>query len=237
MSLFANLETEQEGSKQQEHEMHLEEGQESVNWWIDDGIPGQGDRPDWLPAKFKSVKDLGNSYKHLEQRFGEVPKSYSFEAAMDWADPDYEPFEEMAQFAKENHVSQRVMDKFLGTVGKYLNEFKPDYEAERAKLGENAIERLTTLDNWAKTNLSEKSYMALFDNLKSAEAVEAIEEIRTKMLGNKTTIPGFSPEHSSESMTVDAVKNEMSMNYDKYKNDPAYRKYITDKLNFVMNKK
>ncbi len=98
-------------------------------WWLDDNTPGVGERPDWLPAQFKKASDVAKSYAELQKRFGEAPSEYSWEAGKGWVEPDYEPFQELAQYAKSKRVPQDVMDKMLSSVGKYLDEFGVDYEA------------------------------------------------------------------------------------------------------------
>lgn len=204
-------------------------------WWLDDNTPGQGERPDWLPSQFKKASDVAKSYQELQKRFGEAPPEYSWEAGKGWVEPDYEPFQELAQFAKSKRVPQEVMDKMLTTVGKYLDEFGIDYEAEKAALGEKADERLDILNNWAKSNLSEQSFHALTSNLRTADAVLALEELRTKMLGQNTMIPGNENAQTETAMTLEDLQTELTTNIQKYKSDPRYRREITEKIERLQN--
>jgi hypothetical protein len=204
-------------------------------WWLDDNTPGTGDRPDWLPGQFKKASDVAKSYQELQKRFGEAPSEYSWEAGKGWVEPDYEPFQELAQFAKSKRVPQDVMDKMLSTVGKYLDEFGVDYEAEKAALGEKADERLDILNNWAKSNLSEQSFHALTSNLRTADSVLALEELRSKMLGQNTMIPGNEQAQSDGVFTMEDLHSELRNNMDKYKKDPRYRREITEKIERLQN--
>lgn len=204
-------------------------------WWLDDNTPGHGERPDWLPSQFKKASDVAKSYQELQKRFGEAPNEYSWEAGKSWVEPDYEPFQELAQFAKSKRVPQDVMDKMLTTVGKYLDEFGIDYEAEKAQLGEKADERLNLLNNWAKSNLSETSFHALTSNLRTADAVMALEELRTKMLGQNTMIPGNEQAQGDGVHTLEDLQAELTNNIDKYKKDPRYRREITEKIERLQN--
>jgi hypothetical protein len=204
-----------------------ESGQPS--WWWDENTPGSGDRPDWLPEKFKSAKDAARSFAELEKRLGSAPEQYDWSKGAGWLEPDYEPFQEMAAFAKSKHVPQEVLDKMLESVGTYLDEFNINYEEERSQLGDNAKERLEVLNNWAKANFTDETYQALTGNMRTASAVKAIEEMRNKMINNNTTIPTGN-ETTAPTYSLEDVQLELKDNLQKYKDDPNYRKQIQSKL-------
>jgi len=210
---------------------------EAPSWYWDDNTPGTGDRPQFLPEKYKSVADVAKAYKELESRLGTAPKEYDFSKGDGWIEPDYEPFIEMAEFAKSKHVPQEVMDKFLGTVGLYLEEFRTDMNEEKAKLGENASERLQVLNNWAKSNLSEKAFQTLSSGMRTAEAIEALEEIRSKMIGGNTLVPNGNASVTQAGLTMEEYRSELNANYSKYKTDPAYRKEMERKLENIVGRR
>lgn len=214
-----------------------EESGQTANWFWDENTPGQGERPQFLPEKYKSVADVAKAYKELESRLGTAPKEYDFSKGDGWIEPDYEPFQEMADFAKSKHVPQEVMDKFLDTVGMYLDEFKTDITEEKTKLGEKATERLQILNNWAKSNLSEKSFAALSAGMRTAEQIEALEEIRNKMLNNNTLVPGGNASVAAGGPTLEEYRSELNLNFKKYKEDPAYRKEMERKLESIVGRK
>lgn len=205
------------------------ENSNEPSWHYDEGMPGSGDRPEWLPEKFKTVADAAKSYSELEKRLGNAPKEYDLSKGEKWIDKEYEPFKEMLDVAKSKHVSQDVMDKMLDSVGKYLDEFKIDYSQEKAKLGENADQRLEVIDNWAKSNFSKETYDALTNNLNTADAVKAIEEVRNKMNANATAIP-TGQDILPGAPTLQEVQSELNKNLDKYKTDPTYRAKITSMI-------
>lgn len=210
---------------------------ESPSWYWDSNTPGVGERPEFLPEKYKSVADVAKAYKELESRLGTAPKEYDFSRGQAWMEPEYEPFQQMAEFARSKHVPQEVMDKFLDSVGLYLDEFRTDINEEKAKLGENAVERLQKLNNWAKSNLSEKAFNALTAGMRTAEQIEALEEIRNKMLNNSTMVPGGNASAAATGMTIEEYRSELNANYSKYKSDPAYRKEMERKLEGIVGKK
>lgn len=197
-------------------------------WFIDDGVAGVGDRPTWLPEKFKNVADLAKSNAELEKRLGVVPESYDFTKSK-FLDPDYEPFQELQKLAKEKRVPQEVMDKFIDSVDKYVDEFRTDNSAEMKALGDNSKERIEVLDNWAKANLSKEAYEALTGSINNAASVKALEELRGKFMSNTTQIPGNSG-NINTSASLDDIKMELSNNLAKYKTDETYRKDIQKRL-------
>lgn len=202
---------------------------DAPTWFIDDGVPGVGARPAWLPEKFKTVADLAKSNSELERKLGATPEEYDFSKSK-YIDPDYVPFQELKQLARDKRVPKEVMDKMVDSVNKYMDEFSTDYTEEFKKLGDNANDRLTTLDNWAKANLSQNSYEALTSNLRNAEAIKALEELRGKMMSGTPTVPNGNNDAVHNTATLEDVKLELQNNLEKYKTDVAYRKDISNRL-------
>jgi len=190
------------------------------------------DRPTWLPEKFKSGEDLAKSYSELEKKIGIIPDEYDLSNSM-FLDAEREPIKDFLSVAKEKRVPKEVVDKLVESMDKYLGEFDVDMNVEVAKLGDNAKSRLTTLDNWAKANLSAGSYKALINNLQSADAIHALEELRGKMMSGQTMIPGGNDSASSSIETIQQIKQEIVDNYAKYKTDEKYRKEVEGRLTLV----
>lgn len=201
------------------------------SWFIDEGVPGVGERPDWLSDKFKTAAEMAKSYSELEKKFSTPPDDYDFTKSK-FIDPDYEPFQELAKYAKDKRVPADVIDKMLETYDKYFDEFSTDYTEEAKKLGENAKERLTVLDNWAKANLSESSYNALTSNLRSADSIKALEELRGKMMSENTMVPNGNDDGKNTQASLDDLKMELQdpSNLKKYKEDAKYRKDYSSRL-------
>src|SRR6202453_4584922 len=106
-----------------------------------------------------------------------TPEEYDLSKSR-YLDKDYTPIQEFLALAKDKRVPKDVVDKMVESIDKYMDEFAVDYEQEAKNLGENAKERLNVLDNWAKANLSKDSYEALTKNLKTANSIKALEELR-----------------------------------------------------------
>ena len=197
-------------------------------WYIDDGLPGVGNRPEWLPEKFKTVADMSKSHAELEKKLGTAPDAYDFSQSR-YLDPDYVPFQELQAIAKEKRVPKEVLDKMIDSVDKYMSEFSTDFNDELSKLGDNAKERVTTVDNWAKANLSREGYEALTGSIKDAASIKAIEELRGKMMSETTQIPGNNGEIANTTSLGD-LQTELSNNLGKYKTDEKYRKDLQGRL-------
>ena len=200
------------------------------SWHWDEGIAGTGDRPDYLASKFKSVADAAKSYNQLEKKLGSAPKEYSFDIAKDWLDPDFEPLKEAAAFAKDKHVSQDVIDNILGAATLYMQQGQVDTKAEIEKLGPDGAERAEVLTNWAKSNLSESAFNTVVNTFDTAEAIKAIEEIRSIAMGESTMVPPGNDAAQNSHESIGDIQQEMIENLAKYKSDPSYRKQLTAKF-------
>jgi len=203
--------------------------EEKPCWYIDEGIPGVGSRPAWLPEKYKTVADLAKSNAELEKKLGTAPDDYDFTKSR-YLDPDYVPFQELKQIAKDKRVPQEVIDKMLESVDKYMDEFSINDEEEIQKLGENALDRLKTLDNWTKANLSKDSYEALTSNLRNAESIKALEELRGRVMSTTPQVPNGNDGAVHNAASLDDIKMELANNLEKYKTDINYRKDISARL-------
>lgn len=200
-----------------------------VNWYVDEGRPGDGDRPEWLDSKFKTAADLAKSYRELEKKISTPPEEYDISKSK-FLDGDYEPLQEFLKLAKDKRVPKDVVDKMVESIDKYMDEFSIDYEEEGKKLGDNAKERLKTLDNWAKANLTESSYVALTGNLRNAESIKALEELRGKMMSDNTVIPNGNDGGAASVTTLDDLRSELSNNLAKYKTDAKYRAELSQRM-------
>ena len=171
---------------------------------------------------------MAKSHSELEKKLGTAPEEYDFSKSK-FIDPDYVPFQELKQMAKDKRVPKDVIDKMLDSVDKYFDEFSTNVDDEIKKIGDNANERIVTLNNWAKANLSKDSYEALSANLTTAETFKALEELRGKIMSSTPQVPGNNGDVSNNP-SLDDVKMELSTNLQKYKTDEAYRKDLTRRL-------
>jgi hypothetical protein len=207
----------------------MSEDNSQPSWYIDEGVPGIGERPSWLGEKFKTVADLGKSYSELERKFSVAPEEYDISKSK-FLDPDYGPLQDALALAKDKRVPKDVIDKMVDSFDKYMDEFSVDYNEEAKKLGDNANERLKTLNNWAAANLSKESYEALTSSIKNVDAFKALEELRGKMMSNSSMVPSGNDSSSNNVETLADIQAEIVNNLPKYKSDPKYRAELQSRL-------
>lgn len=46
------------------------QAEQGPSWYIDESTPGLGERPDWMPRKYKTAADVGKAYTELEKKLG-----------------------------------------------------------------------------------------------------------------------------------------------------------------------
>lgn len=204
------------------------DAQAEPSWFIDEGIPGPGERPSWMPEKYKSVKQAMDARAELEKKLGSAPVGdYDFGEFKE-AFNDHDAFKELASFAKEKRVPQEVFTKMLETVNNYGQSFLPNADAEKAKIGPDADRRIEVLGNWMDSNLSEGTATLLkgmVGDYVTADSVKALEEIRSKYMQGKPTIPNGSTGDGAEIETVEQLQKELQDpgNLKKFQEDSAYQ--------------
>jgi hypothetical protein len=212
-------------------------GNDTPSWHIDENTPGVGDRPEWLPEKFKTVKDAMGSLSQLEKKMGTAPvDEYDFGDYKETFDPEHAAFKELSEFYKEKRVPQDVFEKTLQAIDKYGSSFVPDFAAEKASLGEGADKRIEILGNWIDSNLSKDAAAALkplTQEYGTASSIKALEEIRGKLMSNNPSIPNGAEGDSADQETVAQLREELSdpANFKRYKEDIKYRNSYTARVN------
>ncbi len=197
-------------------------------WMIDEDTPGAGDRPEWLPDKFKKASDLGKSYRELERKIINPPEDYDVSKSK-FIDPEFEGFQNLKKTAKENRVSQEMMNSIIDTFDSYAGQFEIDQKAEIEKLGEGSKEMLTRLDTWVENNIPKENADMLFSQVRTADGIKSLEMLRKSVMDNQSQVPGHI-ESSEENLTLQDVQKELTNNLDRYKEDPKYRREIRQKL-------
>jgi len=175
------------------------------------------------------VADLAKGYGELEKRVGSVPNEYDLSKSK-YIDPNFEAFSQLKDFAKSKRVPQEFMDKMLESFDTYMDQFTVDPSAEIGKLGENAKQRLDILDNWVSANVSKEAYETLTSHLKTADAIKALEELRSKVMSNTPNVPNGNDASLNNGADLDELRAELTNNLEKYKTDPKYRKDLQSRL-------
>jgi len=206
------------------------------------------ERPEWLPEKYSSGEDLAKAYKELESKLGtkeedirskllEEIQTEAFsdrpESAGDYQLPDIvdddlavdnELLQWWSEHSFENGYGQEEFQKGIEMYAQAVNGSQPDLEAEAAKLGDNANDRIQAASMFANKFFPEKSLPAIERMCESHEGILAIEAIM-----EATKDGSFSGGSQSTGQITKAELDEM-MNDPRYwdKNDAAYVKQVEE---------
>lgn len=205
-----------------------------AEWYLMDGVPGHGPRPDWLLPKYSNAAEQAKAYPSLHKALGAqqgAPEEYVYGELAQDLDLDNPVLKEFQIYAKENRLSQEAFERVHKTYVELDRSKRPDVDKEIAKLGPNGIEKVKTVQNWVKNNFSEEAAKILDKLPPTAESVNFLDELRQKAFHHQTRVPG-STEAGTEfrKLTVAEVESEMAANYDRYQNDATYRAQIHEKF-------
>jgi len=152
----------------------------SGEYFLTEGIKGSGDTPEWYKAdKYKSVADQAKAYTDLEKMFGGftgAPKEgYAMPEGVDQGD---ELMEALQGFAEKTNMNQ---DSFNDAWDLLLAQSdaveEVSAETEIAKLGDNATDRVKTVEQFMKNNLDNETYEKVRFSVNSAESIELVEAL------------------------------------------------------------
>ena len=110
----------------------------SANWWLTDGVPGVGQKPEYLSPKYKTLAEQAKAYNELHKTLVNTqgaPEQYEFgeyEQHLDFNNPSMQKF---MNFAKTNRFSQDAFKEIVGTLVEYQKGQIPNIDAEIARLG------------------------------------------------------------------------------------------------------
>ena len=103
------------------------------------------DRPDWLPEKFKSAKDLAKAYSELEKKMGSKPESKEAPAADNTADDESSAEEDKSVEEQAREATEKAGLDFDKLSEKYWtqgNLDESDYEAlEKANIPKAIVDQ------------------------------------------------------------------------------------------------
>ena len=213
------------------------------------------ERPENVPEKFwdnetKSVKHdaVLESYNNLESRFGAftgAPEAYEFSLSeelaekgvnLDLENPLITQFQEMA---KESNMSQDMANQLVNMFveGQYADvlgaqEAEESRVAEEmSKLGDNAQQRLSNIENWARANLNKEQAEGLAEMATTAASVQAIEALIAKSRNapmNNEEMNNVSQISQQEIQALQFAKDDNGNR--RMATDPEYRKMVQEKM-------
>ena len=207
---------------------------DSSQWYLAEGVPGQGSRPDYLDDKFSNLAEQAKAYKEVRKALGAqtgAPESYDFGEFKEHLDLDNTHLKDFLNYARENRLSQDAFSRTIKTFVEYDRSRAPNLDEEIAKLGPDGAKRIETIQTWASNNLSDKSLETIGKIGTRADVIEFLDELRQYQHHNATVLPtsegaasGFKP------LTKAEVTEKMIANYPQYLKDSRYRAEIANEF-------
>ena len=162
-------------------------------YFLAEGIKGAGETPEWYKSdKYQSVAEQAKAYTELEKKFGGfkgAPKDgYT---APEGVESDDALLTELTEFAKDTNMSDEAFGRaweLLSAQEQAVEEVSQEMEMQ--KLGDNATQRLKTVEGFLKNNLDAETYSAAQELVTTADSVALIEMIVKATMPAKLPIEG-----------------------------------------------
>jgi len=228
-----------EGEKPVEGEQKPVEGSQDpassdpqAEWFYDENLKGEGNRPEWLKEKYKTIADQAKAYSEAEKRLGAhkgAPDDYNLELT-DFPDvklnKEADPLlQEFLEDAKKNNVSQDFVTNMLGTYVKALTANIPDPKKEMERLGVNGERDVKILAQWGSSSLDKDEYQTFLKMMTTAESVRVLDKIRNLATGSEIADP------TGSSKQVDTEAQVRQMIHDpRFESDPTFRADVERRL-------
>lgn len=213
-------------------------------------IDSMGERPAWLPEKFKSAEDMAESYSQLEGKISQkeedirsnIMKELEADAYKDrpptkgeyilpeGIDEELAKSNELLEWwadqAFENGYSQDEFAEGIEMYRKVANIGMTDPQSEMKQLGDNATERVQAVEMWSNKFFSPEQHAEIANLCATAEGVKAMETVMnalksSSVLPNTEVAPNLSEENLRSMMADERYWNVS-------KRDPAYVAQVDD---------
>ena len=221
-------------------------------------IDSMGERPAWLPEKFKSAEDMASSYSQLE---GKIRQKEDDIKSQDMKDLETEAYKDRpekkgdyilpegiddelaksndllewwAEQSYENGYSQDEFAEGIEMYKKAMNIGMSDPESEMKNLGDNAIERVQAVELWSNKFFKPEQHAEIANLCATAEGVKAMETVMNA-LKTTTSIGDATPTgQQSEDGLREMMKDERYWNMSK--RDPSYVRQVEEGFQKLYNK-
>ena len=206
-------------------------GSSPADWFVMEGLKGQGERPSYFSPKYKTLVDQAKAYTELEKKLGssKAPDKYDISKYENVLNPEDMNTQKLLHVAREKHLTQDAVEGVLDVFKDFVTTNVIDPAAERAKLGPDGAKKVEIVSQWAANTFSEKTIEAINKLPKNAELVTLLDEMRQLSHHNSVAIPS-APSAKFIPLTVGEVEAEMKTNFAKYNSDPRYRAEIKAKF-------
>jgi len=247
------------GEAQEYIQQMVDKAEQANNPQVTETNFGEGQRPDWLPEKFKTPEDLVQSYQHLEQKLGgqsqqetgdaDLPDEYQgVEQGLQEAEEVVEnaglDFNVLAdEYAEHGELSQEAYQTLAdnGIPQEVVNQFIEGQEAKTQMMQSQAFQlvggekQYNDMIQWATNNLSEQEIEAFNANLSTQDQAQtnfAIKGLYTQFAMANGVQPNLvsGTGQARPGGFQSVAQLKAAMKDPKYKADPAYRNEVMQKL-------
>lgn len=223
-----NIQAEGQGTENQEASQSSEQG--NNEWYWNQETKGSGERPDWLPSKYKTVEDAAKARGELEKKLGSftgAPEEYKLDEL--GIDTEQHVVKEIISVAKEMNMSQEGLEKFIDRLATSTEAEKEVTIAEHVKnLGENGERIMKQYEDFTTNNLKPEEREVVKTWIQSADDLKMFTSLVNGIYKSTVPIDNFSTSAHAErtaDVTAEIVKNKA-----RYDTDATYRKDIRSRL-------
>lgn len=203
------------------------------DWFWADDIQGQGDRPEWLQDRYKTVSEQAKAYKDLESKFGQfkgAPKDgYNLEK-VEGIDKESPLLGHFKDVFKDLNLSQegfeRVVNEF---VNAHESIISTDAEAEMKKLGPHGKQILQQTVMQVQNNFPKEVADTIKSWMMTAQDVEAVKTMMSYLPQSRAP-SNYDMQPAQQFESYKELLNEKATQYDKYMNDANYRNRLDEKI-------
>lgn len=211
-----------------------------------------GERPDWLPEKFKSPEDMAAAYSQLERQFhnGEQPESVDTDnmdtgEVQEYLSENGIDFESMSQdFWETGGLSDDQYDALeeIGIPSEIVDQFIDGQMAIMDGTRQQAFnvvggeESYNEMMEWASTSLSQEEQDAFNEQIDSGDmssamfAIQGLSARYRSETGFEPNLVGGEPTDASVGTFQSLAEMTQAMSDPRYEKDPAYREAVARKL-------
>lgn len=209
----------------------------------------ESDRPDWLPEKFQSPEDMAKAYNELQSKLGEDNKEKDSSKKESKAEPNQTVMQEIIDAATNEFIDGgELSDKSFKSLEDQgiPREIVEAYVSGQQALMQNQVnqvkaavggeENYTAMAEWASENLDQSELDAFNEVVESGtvnQAQMAVRGLYSQFVSSGGKAPNLIQGNTSGSAVKpfnSAAQVTEAMRDARYKNDPAYRKTVEDRL-------
>ncbi len=182
-------------------------------------------------GKYNSVGDLENGYTELQSTFSKkmgafsgAPENYEFNEGY-VSESNQGMADMLSTWGQENQMNNDGINSLVGKYNEYqAHQHDASVDAEYAKLGENAGDRIDAARGFLEANLGKEMTGVLSNSMNTAGAIEAIEKLISMSKSPSVASPESTSHASKEK--AEQMRYAIDDNGNRKMEDPKYRQMV-----------